>query len=85
MALLFGLILKGKMARPKNTAGTVQITISTTPQIKALLEELAESGFFGKNAADTAHSLLKEKIRELQRDGHAPALRFPDIVRPNDQ
>jgi len=60
------------MARPKNTTETVQITLSTTPQVKALLEELSKSGFYGKNAADTAHALLKEKIRDLQRDGMAP-------------
>lgn len=60
------------MARPKNTTETVQITLSTTPQVKELLEELSLSGFYGKNAADTAHALLKEKIRDLQRDGMAP-------------
>lgn len=61
------------MARPKNTAETVQITLSATPQVKELLEELAKTGFYGKNAADTAMMLLKEKIRDLQRDGQAPA------------
>lgn len=60
------------MARPKNTTETVQITISTTPQVKELLESLSLTGFYGKNAADTAHSLLKEKLRELQRVGDAP-------------
>ncbi len=60
------------MARPKNTAETVQITISTTQQVKDLLELLSKSGFYGKNAADTAHALLKEKIRDLQREGQAP-------------
>ncbi|MCG8601121.1 MAG: hypothetical protein MI807_13340 [Verrucomicrobiales bacterium] len=61
------------MARPKNTTETVQITLSATPQVKELLEELAKTGFYGKNAADTAMMLLKEKIRDLQRDGQAPA------------
>ncbi|MAS91939.1 MAG: hypothetical protein CMO55_01985 [Verrucomicrobiales bacterium] len=60
------------MARPKNTTETVQITLSTTPQVKELLEELSKTGFYGKNAADTAHNLLKEKLRDLQREGHAP-------------
>ncbi len=64
------------MARPKNTTETVQITISTTPQVKELLELLSASGFYGKNAADTAHVLLKEKIRDLQRDGQAPSPRY---------
>ena len=66
------------MARPKNTAETVQITLSATPQVKSLLEELAKSGFYGKNAADTALILLKEKIRDLQRDGQAPAPNFSE-------
>ncbi len=67
------------MARPKNTTGTVQITISTTQQVKDLLELLSKSGLYGKNAADTAHALLTEKIRDLQRDGHAPAPRYPPM------
>lgn len=64
------------MARPKNTTETVQITISTTQQVKDLLEELSRTGFYGKNAAETAHGLLKEKIRELQRVGQAPGPRY---------
>ncbi len=64
------------MARPKNTTETVQITLSTTLQVKELLEELSKSGFYGKNAAETAHVLLKEKIRDLQRDGQAPGPRY---------
>lgn len=64
------------MARPKNTTGTVQITLSTTPQVKEILEQLSLTGFYGKNAADTAHSLLKEKIRDLQREGQAPRPSF---------
>ena len=64
------------MPRPKNTTETVQITLSTTPQVKELLEELSKTGLYGKNAADTAQSLLKEKIRDLQREGHAPRPNF---------
>ncbi len=67
------------MARPKNTTETVQITISTTQQVKDLLELLSKSGFYGKNAADTAHALLKEKIRDLQRDGQAPSPRYSPL------
>lgn len=60
------------MARPKNTLDTVQITISTTPQVKEILERLTSSGLYGKNAADTAHALLKERVRELMEKGHVP-------------
>jgi len=64
------------MPRPRNTTETVQITLSTTKQVKELLEELSRTGFYGKNAAETAHVLLKEKIRELQRDNQAPKPEF---------
>ena len=66
------------MARPKNTTETVQITLSTTKQVKELLENLSKTGFYGKNAADTAHVLLKEKIRDLQKDGQAPGPSNPN-------
>ncbi len=61
------------MARPKNTLETIQITISTTQQVKDSLQLLTETGFYGKNAADTAHALLKERIRELIQQGQLPS------------
>ena len=61
------------MPRPKNSAETIQLTLSTTPQVKQLLEELSTSGYYGKNSAETAVILLTEKIRELQAKGQAPA------------
>ena len=64
------------MPRPKNSAETVQLTLSTTPQVKQLLEELSTSGYYGKNAAETAVLLLTEKIRELQASGQAPAPKY---------
>ncbi len=64
------------MARPKNTTETVQITISTTPQVRQILELLSTSGLYGKNAAETANALLQEKIRDLQKVGQAPAPSF---------
>lgn len=64
------------MPRPKNSAETTQLTLSTTPQVKELLEELSKSGYYGKNAAETAVLLLTEKIRELQAHGQAPAPKY---------
>jgi hypothetical protein len=65
MPLLLSIL---SMARPKNTLETVQITL----QVKDSLEQLTETGFYGKNAADTAHALLKERIRELMQLGQLP-------------
>lgn len=72
------------MARPKNAAETIQLTLSTTPQVKQLLEELSCSGYYGKNAAETAVILLTEKIRDLQANGQAPAPRYRVTEIQND-
>lgn len=55
------------MARPKNNVETVQITMSVTAAVRDALEHLSGTGYFGKNAADTASVLLREKIRELMQ------------------
>jgi hypothetical protein len=54
------------MARSKNKADTVTITLSTTPQIRDWLEALVADGFYGKNVAEAAERLIAEKIRELR-------------------
>ncbi len=53
------------MARERNKIESIQITLSVTEPIRVLLESLSQSGFYGKNPADTAAILLKEKLREL--------------------
>jgi hypothetical protein len=58
------------MARPKNSAETVTITISTTLVIKAYLEALVEDGLYGKNIAEAAERLLAEHIRILRGEGY---------------
>ena len=72
------------MPRPKNSAETIQLTLSTTPQVKQLLEELSKSGYYGKNAAETAAILLTEKIRDLQAKGQAPAPSYRITEIPGD-
>jgi hypothetical protein len=54
------------MARSPNTAKTVTITLSTTPQVRHWLEVLVADGTYGKNAAEAAERLLADKIRELR-------------------
>ncbi|MEO0445429.1 MAG: hypothetical protein AAF191_05065 [Verrucomicrobiota bacterium] len=57
------------MPRAKNAVETVQITMSTTQQIRQFLEELTSSGLYGKNVAETANALVAERIRELLKEG----------------
>ena len=62
------------MARSKNVAGTVAITVSTTAEVKQYLELLAAGGLYGKNAAEAANFLLSESLRELVREGTLPSV-----------
>lgn len=57
------------MARSKNPIASVQITISTTPLMKAYLEALVEHGTYGKTAAEATERLVAAKINELAADG----------------
>ncbi len=62
------------MARQKNSVETVQITLSVTPAIRDFLDQLSQSGFYGKNTADTAAELLKAKLREISTQPGTPGL-----------
>ncbi len=64
------------MARAKNNVDSIQITLSVTQAIRDLLDQLSDSGFYGKNAADTASVLLREKLRELTIQLGTPAGRL---------
>jgi Arc/MetJ-type ribon-helix-helix transcriptional regulator len=57
------------MSRPPNTVDTVDVHLSTTPQVKDLLESLAATGRFGKNASEVGEELLRAKLREVELEG----------------
>lgn len=68
------------MAREKNTIESIQITLSVTEPIRVMLDELCRSGFYGKNAADTAGMLLREKLRDMQvAAGTSPGISRPAV------
>jgi len=60
------------MSRQKNDLSTVPLRISTTQQVRNLLEKLVSTGLFGKNAPEAADRLLSEKLRELSSKGVLP-------------
>ena len=62
------------MAREKNKIESIQITLSVTEPVRLMLESLSVSGFYGKNAADTAGLLLREKLRELSNQPGLPGV-----------
>lgn len=54
------------MARQRNTTQTVTLTISTTPQVRDLLERIAEGGLMGKNAAEVAERMIADRLVQLR-------------------
>lgn len=69
------------MARGKNVAGTVTITVSTTAEVKQYLELLAGGGLYGKNAAEAANFVLSESLRGLVKEGVLPSV-LPKVPEP---
>jgi hypothetical protein len=57
------------MARPKNAVETEELKISTTPQVREVLDLLAKTGRFGKNASEVAEELMRTKLREVELEG----------------
>ena len=57
------------MAKLSNPIPTEQFTISTTPQVGAYLDQLLETGFYGKNRADAAEKLITSTLKQMLRDG----------------
>jgi len=50
--------------RPHNTVKTEQLTLSLPPAQRELLEELTLTGYFGRNAVETATMLLWQALQE---------------------
>jgi len=50
--------------RPQNTVKTEQLTLSLPPAQRELLEELTLTGYFGRNAVETATLLLWQALHE---------------------
>jgi hypothetical protein len=58
-----------RMPRLRNSVRSVQITISTTPQTRAYLDQLVGSGIYGKNPAEAAERLIASNLERLLREG----------------
>jgi len=56
------------VARPHNTQESVEIRISTTDAIREYLQQLVDTGLWGKNVTEAAERILSTRLRELLRD-----------------
>jgi hypothetical protein len=57
------------MAKLSNLLPTVQVTISTTPQVGVYLDQLLTTGFYGKNRAEAAERLIVSTLKQLLKEG----------------
>jgi len=57
------------MPKPPNTIKSKKITVTTTLDVHAYLEQLVRGGLYGKNAAEAAERLISRGIEMLIRDG----------------
>ena len=60
------------MPRSPNHIPTVQITVSTTPQVQGYLTRLVSTGLYGKNVAEAAERLIAQSVERLTREGSLP-------------
>ncbi len=63
------------MPRPQNQLDTVEIKLRTTPQVAKYLDELLQSGLFGKTRPEVAERLITQEIQALINDGKLSKLR----------
>ncbi|MEZ5305167.1 MAG: hypothetical protein R3F11_31665 [Verrucomicrobiales bacterium] len=67
------------MARVKNSVDTIQLTVSTTPQVRDLLDQLVKTGLYGKNPAEAAERLIADSLRSMHLKGELGSLKtIPD-------
>lgn len=65
------------MPKPANSLPTSRITLSITPQMKAYLETLLQTGLYGKNPAEAAESIIREELRRLVDEGRLHRVASP--------
>jgi len=57
------------MARPVNTQDSVEIRISTTSAVKQYLQQLVDTGLWGKNVTEAAERIISTSMQKLVQSG----------------
>ena len=57
------------MARTPNKLDTVEVTIRTTPPVAAYLDDLVQTGLYGKSRSEAAERLVTRGIEALISEG----------------
>ncbi|MCU7838890.1 MAG: hypothetical protein KZQ94_05875 [Candidatus Thiodiazotropha sp. (ex Troendleina suluensis)] len=56
------------MARTPNKLDTIEVKVSTTPQIAKYLDALVETGLYGKNRSEAAERLIAKGLEDLIKE-----------------
>lgn len=56
------------MGRTPNKLDTVEVTLRTTPQVAKYLDDLLNSGLYGKTRSEVAERLVTREIEALIRE-----------------
>jgi hypothetical protein len=62
------------MARPENTQDSVEIRISTTRAVRQYVQQLVDTGLWGKNVTEAAERLLGSTLAQMLRSGELQRL-----------
>lgn len=57
------------MAKQKNSTATARVTINTSAEVAAYLDDLVSIGIHGKTRAEIAERLISKEIERLIKDG----------------
>lgn len=61
--------------RSKNSVKTRPLKISTTAEIRADLQALADTGRFGKTASEVAEGFIRDRVRQHTLEGWLPMVK----------
>jgi hypothetical protein len=57
------------MARPENTQESVEIRMTTTPLVKRYLQQLVDTGTWGKNVTEAAERVVGRALDDMLERG----------------
>lgn len=57
------------MARPKNTIEAVQVTVSIPMGLHVYMEQLLNSGLYGRTVSEAMYLIVNQKVHDLLATG----------------
>jgi hypothetical protein len=71
-----------RMPRKKNIVTTRAVTVALTPQVYEALNRLTETGFSGKNVAETAAEMIRRGLESVSEGDNVLAVALRSKASP---